>query len=114
MEQQNKPLTIKEWALDDRPREKMVSKGFHQAMLMMAILIGTGTTNETAVGLSQRILTKVGNNLNELGKLGLKELTDIKGIGKAKAVKIMAALNWAEGAKALKCCTKSKLHRAWM
>ena len=111
MEQQNKPLTIKEWALDDRPREKMVSKGVSALsdVELMAILIGTGTTNETAVGLSQRILTKVGNNLNELGKLGLKELTDIKGIGKAKAVKIMAALELGRRRKSTEVLHKKQI-----
>ena len=111
MEQQNRPLTIKEWALDDRPREKMVSKGVSALsdVELMAILIGTGTTNETAVGLSQRILTKVGNNLNELGKLGLKELTDIKGIGKAKAVKIMAALELGRRRKSTEVLHKKQI-----
>jgi len=111
MERQNKPLTIKEWALDDRPREKMVSKGVSALsdVELMAILIGTGTTNETAVGLSQRILTKVGNNLNELGKLGLKELTDIKGIGKAKAVKIMAALELGRRRKSTEVLHKKQI-----
>lgn len=104
-------MTIKEWALDDRPREKMVSKGVSALsdVELMAILIGTGTTNETAVGLSQRILTKVGNNLNELGKLGLKELTDIKGIGKAKAVKIMAALELGRRRKSTEVLHKKQI-----
>jgi len=111
MEQQNRPLTIKEWALDDRPREKMMSKGVSALsdVELMAILIGTGTKNETAVGLSQRVLTKVGNNLNELGKLGLKELTDIKGIGKAKAVKIMAALELGRRRKSTEVLHKKQI-----
>ena len=94
MQENSKPLTIKEWAEDDRPREKMISKGV--AALsdaeLMAILIGSGTKNETAVGISQRILNSANNNLNELGRFSLKELTKTKGIGVAKGVTIMAAL----------------------
>jgi DNA repair protein RadC len=58
----------------------------------MAILIGSGTKNETAVGIAQRILSSANNNLNELGKFSLKDLTKIKGIGQAKGITIMAAL----------------------
>ncbi|PKP39093.1 MAG: hypothetical protein CVT98_03320 [Bacteroidetes bacterium HGW-Bacteroidetes-15] len=94
MKEEIKPLTIKEWAEDDRPREKMINKGV--AALsdaeLMAILIGSGTKNETAVAISQRILSSVNNNLNELGKHSLKDLTKTKGIGTAKGVTIMAAL----------------------
>lgn len=94
MDEPSKTLTIKEWAQDDRPREKMIGKGV--AALsdaeLMAILIGSGTRNETAVAISQRILNGTNNNLNELGKLSFKDLTKIKGIGPAKAVTIMAAL----------------------
>lgn len=94
MEQKAKPLTIKEWAEDDRPREKMISKGVSSLSdaELMAILIGSGTKNETAVAISQRILASVNNNLNELGKFTLKDLTKTKGIGTAKGVTIMAAL----------------------
>jgi DNA repair protein RadC len=86
--------TIKMWAEDDRPREKMLAKG--RAALsdaeLIAILIGSGSRNETAVALSQRILRSVDNNLNELGKLGINELLRFKGIGEAKAITIAAAL----------------------
>lgn len=89
-----KNLTIKEWAIEDRPREKMMIKGV--ATLsdaeLLAILIGSGTKNESAVAISQRILTTVSNNLNELGKFTLKNFKSIKGIGDARAVTIMAAL----------------------
>jgi DNA repair protein RadC len=94
MEENSKPLTIKEWAENDRPREKMINKGV--AALsdaeLMAILIGSGTKNETAVAISQRILNGSNNNLNELGKLSLNDFVKIKGIGPAKGVTIMAAL----------------------
>lgn len=94
MDQNNKILTIKEWAEDDRPREKMMAKGIGALSdaELMAILIGTGTRNETAVSISQRILSIANNNLNELGKFSLKDLTKIKGIGTAKAITIMSAL----------------------
>lgn len=87
-------LGIKSWAEEDRPREKLIDKGrqvLSEAELI-AILIGSGNRNETAVELSRRILADVGNNLNELGKLNVKELCKFKGIGDAKAISIVAAL----------------------
>ena len=87
-------MGIKSWAEEDRPREKLLDKGrqvLSEAELI-AILIGSGNRNETAVELSRRILADVGNNLNELGKLNVKELCKFKGIGDAKAISIVAAL----------------------
>ncbi len=89
-----KKLTIKSWALDDRPREKLVAKGkvtLSDAELI-AILIGSGNREESAVGLSKRILQHVKNNLNSLSKLSLEELMQFKGIGEAKAISIITAL----------------------
>ncbi|HEX8514817.1 MAG TPA: DNA repair protein RadC [Bacteroidia bacterium] len=94
MSAESETLNIKAWAEEDRPREKLVGKGrqiLSEAELI-AILIGSGSKNETAVELSKRILSTVGNNLNELGKLSVTELTRFKGIGEAKAVSIVAAL----------------------
>lgn len=87
-------LSIKAWAEEDRPREKMLLKGKHSLSEaeLLAILIGSGSTEETAVGLSQRILHSVDNNLQELGKRSLAELRKFKGIGQAKAITIAAAL----------------------
>jgi DNA repair protein RadC len=88
-------LTIKDWAVEDRPREKMLRKGVSTLSdaELLAILIGSGNSNESAVQLSQRILHFAGNNLNCLGKFTIKELTnEFKGIGEAKAVTIAAAL----------------------
>ncbi len=87
-------LSIKTWAEEDRPREKFALKG---KMLLsdaelIAILIGSGNTDESAVELSKRILSSVSNNLNELGKTDLAELMKFKGIGEAKAITIAAAL----------------------
>lgn len=87
-------FSIKSWAEDDQPREKLMLKG--KTVLsdaeLVAILIGSGSRNESAVSLSKRILSSVGNNLNLLGKLSLKQLMEFKGIGEAKAVSIAAAL----------------------
>lgn len=94
MEERRSGQGIKSWAEDDRPREKLLEKGrqiLSEAELI-AILIGSGTKNETAVELSKRILGTVENNLHSLGKLSVQELTKFKGIGEAKAVSIVAAL----------------------
>ena len=87
-------LGIKSWAEEDRPREKMIEKGSHvlTEAELIAILIGSGSRDETAVELSKRILSSVGNNLNALGKLNINDLTRFKGIGEAKAVSVVAAL----------------------
>ena len=87
-------FSIKNWAEDDKPREKLMLKG-KQALSdaeLVAILIGSGSRNESAVSLSKRILASVDNNLNALGKLSLKQLMEFKGIGEAKAISIAAAL----------------------
>lgn len=93
---QEKPtsFSIKHWSDDDKPREKLVNKG--RSVLsdaeLIAILIGSGSRSESAVELSKRILSFVDNNLNELGRLSIKQLMQFKGIGEAKAVTIAAAL----------------------
>jgi DNA repair protein RadC len=87
-------LAITAWAEADRPREKMLLKG-RQALSdaeLLAILIGSGTVGQSAVGLAQEILQKSSNNLHELGKKSLKDLEKHKGIGEAKAITIAAAL----------------------
>ena len=87
-------LSIKSWALDDRPREKLVAKGkmvLSDAELM-AILIGSGNRQESAVALSQRMLQSVEGNINELAKVSIEKLMTFKGIGEAKAINIIAAL----------------------
>lgn len=88
-------MKIKEWAEEDRPREKMLLKGVASLSdaELLAILIGSGNNTETAVQVSQRILCSVDNNLNALGKISIKELVSgFKGIGKVKAITICAAL----------------------
>lgn len=91
---ENNSFSIKNWADDDKPREKLMLKGkstLSDAELL-AILIGSGNRNESAVDLSKRILSSTDNNLNALGKLSLKQLMDFKGIGEAKAITIQAAM----------------------
>ncbi|MBU2947558.1 RadC family protein [Zobellia uliginosa] len=87
-------FSIKNWSDDDKPREKLVHKG--RSVLsdaeLIAILIGSGSRDESAVELGKRILASANNNLNELGKLSIKQLMTFKGIGEAKAVTIAAAL----------------------
>ena len=89
-----KKLTIKSWATDDRPREKLLAKGktsLSHAELI-AILIGSGNRTETAVELSKRILDSVNHNLNQLSRLSVEQLMKFKGIGEAKAISILTAL----------------------
>jgi len=93
-ETQKKHISIKDWSEDDKPREKLATKGksaLSNAELI-AILIGSGSRSESAVSLSKRILQSADNNLNELGKMSLDELMKFKGIGEAKAITITAAL----------------------
>jgi DNA repair protein RadC len=95
IEDQNKANSIKNWSADDRPREKMISNG-RQSLSdseLLAIILGSGSRGESAVELSKRILADHQNNLNELGKITIKDLTNrYKGIGEAKAINIIAAL----------------------
>lgn len=87
-------FSIKNWAEDDRPREKLELKGefaLSDAELL-AILIGSGSKNESAVALAKRILASVKNSLQNLAKLSITDLNEFKGIGKAKAINILAAL----------------------
>ena len=88
-------LSIKDWAEEDRPREKFLLKGISALSdaELLAILIGSGNTEESAVELSQRILFSADNNLNMLGKFSIKQLiSGFKGIGEAKAISIVAAM----------------------
>ena len=91
---ENTYFPIRHWSEDDRPREKLLLKG--KAALsdaeLIAILIGSGSRNESAVDLSKRILNSVDNNLNALGKQSINQLLIFKGIGEAKAIAIQAAM----------------------
>jgi DNA repair protein RadC len=95
MENVNKPSTsIKNWAIDDRPREKLLAKGATSLSNseLLAILLNNGSKNKSAVELAREILKLGDDNLNELGKLSLNDFKKVKGIGEAKAVIITAAL----------------------
>ena len=87
-----KNLTIKEWSLDDRPREKLLHRG-SKALTdaeLLAIILGSGSRSETAVQLAQRILKAAGNDLNGLSKMTVNQFMQFKGVGEAKAVSIAA------------------------
>jgi DNA repair protein RadC len=90
----NEAKTIKDWSADERPREKMLQKGMSALSdaELLAILISSGTKKRTALDLAREALDLVGKNLRELGRLDVKELQKIKGIGQARAVTICAAL----------------------
>ena len=107
----NSSLSIKKWNADDRPREKLLHKGrtaLSDAELI-AILIASGSRNESAVSLSKRILASVDNNLKELGILSIKDLMKFKGIGEAKAITITAALELGRRRRAGEALEKKKI-----
>ena len=87
-------LNINQWAAEDRPREKMMQKGAEALSdaELLAILIGSGNTEETAVTLMQRILAACGNDLNRLGKWEVRDFSRFKGMGPAKSITVMASL----------------------
>ncbi|MFZ0280933.1 MAG: DNA repair protein RadC [Bacteroidales bacterium] len=87
-------LKITDWAVEDRPREKLIRKGISSLSdaELLAILISSGTRKKSAVDLGRELLGVVNNNLNSLGKLTVSDLRKIHGIGPAKAVTISAAL----------------------
>lgn len=94
MEIYKEKLSIQQWAEEDRPREKLMLQG-RRALSdaeLIAILIGSGSAEESAVELSRRILSDSGNNLNTLSSKSVEELCEYKGIGHAKAVAVIAAL----------------------
>lgn len=109
--EENDYFSIKQWNEDDRPREKMLRKG--RAALsdaeLVAILIGSGSRNESAVSLSQRILASAENNLVALGKLSVSELMQFKGIGQAKAISIVAAMELGRRRRASEAVEKKKI-----
>lgn len=108
-----KPINfpISSWSDDDKPREKLLNKGkdaLSDAELI-AILIGSGNKNESAVALSKRILASLNNNLNSLGKLNTNQLTVFNGIGEAKAITIIAALELGRRRRQEEALTHTKV-----
>jgi DNA repair protein RadC len=106
-----KKLSIKEWAVEDRPREKMLAKGIRSLSEaeLIAILIGSGNLDESAVEVSRRIMASVNNNLNELGKKTINDLQKFKGIGPAKAITIAAAMELGRRRKESEPGEKTKI-----
>jgi DNA repair protein RadC len=108
-----KRLTIREWSEDDRPREKMASKGATSLSdaELVAILIGSGNTDESAVELSRRILRECHDNLNELARMTISEMCKrFRGIGPAKAISIMAALELSKRRKMSDVIERKKIN----
>ncbi len=87
-------LSIKQWAVEDRPREKLLSKGIMSLSdaELLAILIGSGTKEASAVDLAKEILRTSGNNLNDLSRMNVHDLKKFRGIGEARAISIVAAM----------------------
>ncbi|HEY5692717.1 MAG TPA: DNA repair protein RadC [Cyclobacteriaceae bacterium] len=111
MKSGTKPLGIKSWAAEDRPREKLLLKGksaLSEAELI-ALLIGSGTGSMSAVEVAKHVLQSVGNNLHDLARLSVKDLMKVKGIGEAKAVTIVAALELGRRRKEFEVVDKPKV-----
>ena len=109
--EENNYFSIKNWNEDDRPREKLLQKGriaLSDAELI-AILIGSGSRNESAVSLSQRILASAHNNLSELGRFSIPDLLQFKGIGEAKAITIIAAMELGRRRRAGEALERKKI-----
>ena len=111
MSDKSTSFSIKNWSQDDQPREKLLYKG--KATLsdaeLVAILIGSGNRSESAVSLCKRILASVDNNLSDLGKLSIKQLMEFKGIGEAKAISIIAALELGRRRRGEEALQKKKI-----
>jgi DNA repair protein RadC len=105
---QAQKYSIKNWAKDDRPREKMLGKGASALSdsELLAILIQNGTREKTALELAQEVLRLGKDNLSELGKCSVRELMKIKGIGQAKAISIVAAMELGRRRHALAALEK--------
>jgi len=104
-------LKIKDWALEDRPREKLLYKGISSLSdaELLAILIGSGSNDKSAVDLAREILSIASNNLHRLGKLDIHDLVRLKGIGTAKAINIMAALELGRRRKSAEIIEAAKI-----
>ena len=111
MADKKEAFSIKNWSQDDQPREKLLYKG--TAALsdaeLVAILISSGNREESAVALCKRILSSTDNNLSALGKMSIKQLTAFKGIGEAKAISIIAALELGRRRRGEEALQKKKI-----
>ena len=112
MENNEKRLTIREWSEEDRPREKMLMKGVASLSdaELLAILIVSGNRNESAVALSRRVMTACENNINELARMSVNDLCKrFKGIGRARAITIQAALELGKRRKTSDILERKKI-----
>lgn len=107
-------LKIQDWAKEDRPREKLMQKGAHALTdtELIAILLGSGTKNMSAVGLAQLVLKQHNYDLGELSKRSVQELQKFKGIGAAKAITIVSAMELSRRRKQKDVLRRSKIHNA--
>ena len=105
-------LNISQWAAEDRPREKMMLKGAEALSdaELLAILIGSGNTDESAVGLMQRVLSACDNNLNNLAKWEVHDYKQFKGMGPAKSITVMAALELGKRRKLQETAERQSIH----
>ena len=106
-----KKLSIKNWAIEDRPRERFLAKGIQSLgdAELIALLIGSGTRELSAVELARQILKNADNNLNQLGKFTADDLQKLKGVGKAKAISIIAALELGRRRKLSEALDKPRI-----
>ena len=106
-----KNLSIKDWSEDDRPREKLMQKGIQSLSdaEIIAILIGSGNRGMSAVELSKHILSENGNDLNRIAKNSVQELIKFKGIGQAKAISILSALELGKRREATEIEERKKI-----
>lgn len=108
---EKKKLNIKQWADEDRPREKLMNKGIQSLSdaELIAILLGSGSRELTAVELARHVLNNVENNLAQLGKRTVHELMQFKGIGEAKAITLIAAMELGRRRKLDDLTNKKKI-----
>jgi DNA repair protein RadC len=111
MEPSKQYYSIREWAEGDRPREKLLLKGKNALSdaELLAILMGSGSKNESAVDLAKRILRESNDNLIELSKFGVNELTKFKGVGEAKAISVIAAMELGKRRRGAEALDKKKI-----
>ncbi|MCY2688317.1 RadC family protein [Salinimicrobium sp. TH3] len=109
--QKSSSFTIKHWAEGDRPREKLLQKGRQHLTdaELLAILIGSGNKNESAVEVCKKVLSKAGDNLNELGRFTINQLMEVRGIGQVRALTIVAALELGRRRRSSEALEKKKI-----
>lgn len=112
MTTEGKHLTIREWSEEDRPREKMMLKGANALTdaELLAVMIRSGTRNESAVELAKRIMLGCKHNINELARMSVNDLcSNYKGIGEAKAISILASLEFGKRRNTKELVDRSKI-----